>query len=199
MGRNSGGVSGSSGGSGYEFTPDKIQDVKIGLMDYAQQDRWNRNADYQAGFNADAMLVVEKVAESKKNLGLAQTIAKDVTSRPNWKKYGYKFSEKQAFIIARAALQNGLVHKSIIFDKVKIRTKPSKPASTKVQTSSTKTSVGASILGKHGQGTISRIITKSTGYVEVRYSNGTTSKEMAFNLKGADGRPLRNKPGAKSR
>lgn len=199
MGRNSGGVSGSSGGSGYEFTPDKIQDVKKGLMDYAQKDRWNRNADYQAGFNDDAMLVVEKVAESKKDLGLAQTIAKDVTSRPNWNKYGYKFSEKQAFIIARAALQNGLVHKSIIFDKVKVRTKPNKSAPTKVQTSSTKTSVGASILGKHGQGTISRIITKSTGYVEVRYSNGTTSKEMAFNLKGADGRPLRNKPGAKSR
>lgn len=58
--------------------------------------------------------------------------------------------------------------------------------------SSTKIVSGASISSpKYGSGTISRVITKSTGYVEVKYSNGSIRKEMAFNLNGEDGKPLK--------
>lgn len=35
---------------------------------------------------------------------------------------------------------------------------------------------------KNGNGTITAIITKSTGYVEVSFENGSIKKEMAFNL-----------------
>lgn len=47
---------------------------------------------------------------------------------------------------------------------------------------------------KYGKGVIETIITKSTGYVEVRYENGTLRKEMAFNLTDENGTPLRKAP-----
>jgi KaiC/GvpD/RAD55 family RecA-like ATPase len=47
---------------------------------------------------------------------------------------------------------------------------------------------------KYGEGVISRIITKSTGYVEVKYSNGSIRKEMAFNLTDENGEALKSKP-----
>lgn len=51
------------------------------------------------------------------------------------------------------------------------------------------------VLNKKGEkGTISRIITKSTGYVEVSYENGTSKKEMAFNLTDEAGVPLKKAP-----
>lgn len=51
------------------------------------------------------------------------------------------------------------------------------------------------ILNKKGQrGTITRIITKSTGYVEVSYDNGSTKKEMAFNLTDENGMSLKSAP-----
>lgn len=56
-----------------------------------------------------------------------------------------------------------------------------------------KIQIGTSVIGKHGKGVISAIITKSTGYVEVDY-NGKKSKEMAFNLTGEDGQSLKAKP-----
>ena len=49
------------------------------------------------------------------------------------------------------------------------------------------------ISSKHGAGVITRIITRSTGYVEVDF-NGTLRKEMAFNLTDANGNSLKNKP-----
>lgn len=50
------------------------------------------------------------------------------------------------------------------------------------------------VLNKKGQkGTITRIITKSTGYVEVTYENGSVKKEMAFNLTDENGISLKNK------
>lgn len=52
--------------------------------------------------------------------------------------------------------------------------------------------IGTEVNGKLGKGTITRIITKSTGYVEVRYSNGTLKKEMAFNLYDNEGNSLKN-------
>lgn len=47
---------------------------------------------------------------------------------------------------------------------------------------------------KNGHGVITRIITKSTGYVEVRYDNGSIRKEMAFNLSDGEGVPLKAMP-----
>ncbi len=60
-----------------------------------------------------------------------------------------------------------------------------------------KIAIGTQVLGKIGQGTITKIITKSTGYVEVTYYSGTVKKEMAFNLTDLDGNSLKNKPVAK--
>jgi hypothetical protein len=50
------------------------------------------------------------------------------------------------------------------------------------------------VTGKHGNGVIASIITKSTGYVLVNWENGCVSKEMAFNLTGEDGEALKSKP-----
>lgn len=46
---------------------------------------------------------------------------------------------------------------------------------------------------KFGIGVITKIITKSTGYVEVNY-NGSIKKEMAFNLTDINGESLKAKP-----
>jgi hypothetical protein len=54
--------------------------------------------------------------------------------------------------------------------------------------------IGISVNGSSGIGTITKIITKSTGYVEVSYKNGKTKKEMAFNLTSLEGEILKNKP-----
>lgn len=43
-------------------------------------------------------------------------------------------------------------------------------------------------------GTITKIITKSTGYVEVTFDNGDVKKEMAFNLKNIEGETLKAIP-----
>ena len=46
----------------------------------------------------------------------------------------------------------------------------------------------------NGGNTITRVITKSTGYVELTRADGSTFKDMAFNLKDKDGNPLKKKP-----
>jgi len=58
----------------------------------------------------------------------------------------------------------------------------------------TKIEIGTKIIGKLGAGLITKIITKSTGYVEVTYNNGSLKKEMATNLKSENGEVLKNKP-----
>lgn len=58
-----------------------------------------------------------------------------------------------------------------------------------------KINIGTKVFNKKNQeGTITRIITKSTGYVEVAYLNGTTKKEMAFNLTDENGEALKAAP-----
>lgn len=57
-----------------------------------------------------------------------------------------------------------------------------------------KIQIGAKVNGKAGSGIISKIITKSTGYVEVSYDNGTIKKEMAFNLTNENGESLKSAP-----
>jgi hypothetical protein len=51
------------------------------------------------------------------------------------------------------------------------------------------------VFNKKGQkGIITRVITKSTGYVEVTLENGSITKEMAFNLKDENGVSLKKAP-----
>jgi len=57
-----------------------------------------------------------------------------------------------------------------------------------------KIQIGAVVVSsKYGTGVIVKIITKSTGYVEVDY-NGTLKKEMAFNLVDENGESMKAKP-----
>lgn len=53
---------------------------------------------------------------------------------------------------------------------------------------------GIKVIGKHGEGVITKIITKSTGYVEVAYNSGFVKKDMAFNLTDENGNSLKKKP-----
>lgn len=77
-----------------------IQSVKRGLIRYAKEDKWNRNTEYRLGFNSDAQGVIDQVA--KGNYGFASQVAETV------RRYGYRISEKQAYVIARAAVENNL-------------------------------------------------------------------------------------------
>ena len=213
MAKGSGGTRGASGGGssrskGFNlpegFTD--VQTVKEALMHYAKQDAWNKNTEYRLGFNADAMGVIEDIA--KGDHGLATTIAKDLTSRPNWNKYGANLSEKQAYVLAKAAVEGKHVPQKTIFDKsIKIKAQQDVArkaaahaakweAYSKTYTkSSTKVAVGSKVWDSKGKsGTISSIITKSSGYVTVKYDDGSVSKQMAFNLKGSDGNPLKKRP-----
>lgn len=54
-------------------------------------------------------------------------------------------------------------------------------------------SIGTKVQGKKGNGIIVKIITKSTGYVQVDY-NGSLVNEMAFNLLDENGVSLKSKP-----
>ena len=61
-----------------------------------------------------------------------------------------------------------------------------------------KIQIGATVTGKFGKGTISLIITKSTGYVQVTWESGKVSKEMAFNLTDESGESMKAKPAGKT-
>ena len=63
-----------------------------------------------------------------------------------------------------------------------------------------KINIGTKVFNKKNQeGTITKVITKSTGYVEVTYINGLIKKEMAFNLTDENGDSLKATPKAKKR
>jgi hypothetical protein len=79
-------------------TTEKIQVVKSSLVRYARADRWNRNTEYNLGFNDDAQWLIEMVADG--SFGFASDIASTV------KKYNYSVSEKQAYWIAKTAVEN---------------------------------------------------------------------------------------------
>lgn len=59
-----------------------------------------------------------------------------------------------------------------------------------------KFAIGTLVIGSKGKGTITAIITKSTGYVQVTYLTGEVKKEMAFNLKNEQGESLKATPKA---
>jgi hypothetical protein len=63
-----------------------------------------------------------------------------------------------------------------------------------------KINLGTKVFNKKNQeGTITKVITKSTGYVEVTYINGLVKKEMAFNLTDETGNSLKATPKAQKR
>ena len=62
-----------------------------------------------------------------------------------------------------------------------------------------KINIGTKVFNKKNQeGTITKVITKSTGYVEVTYSDGSVRKEMAFNLTDENGESLKAAPKVKN-
>lgn len=120
----------------------------------------------------------------------------------------WRVSEKQAYAMARGIAENqrenpkiaGLLSASV---SAKQKEKSQKIARQKkydeyektYKRSSTKVSVGSQVTDSKGRkGVISEVITPSSGYVTVRYNDGTTRKQMAFNLYGDDGNPLKKKP-----
>lgn len=183
-----------------------VNTVASSLQRYSKVDKWNDSTSYNLGFNSDAQGLVEKLAGG--DYGLASTIAKQATERPNWDKYGANFSSKQSYVMAKAAVDHGLVPKKTIFDSSttkKAAAAEARKSAAKAQKyedyskgyvkSSTKVAVGSRVHdSKKGWGTISGIITKSSGYVSVKYDSGSTGKAMAFNLKGEDGNPLKKRP-----
>lgn len=113
MGRNSGGVRGSSSSNqtAEEYNNKlgvTIQSIKGALLSYSQIDRRNRNTAYNMGFNDEALRVVDKLAGG--NYGLASTIAKQATERSGYNNYGARFSEKQAYVLAKAVYDNKLIN-----------------------------------------------------------------------------------------
>ena len=97
MAKTSGGVR-SNNRSRANRPPIDVQGVKRGLLNYAKIDRWNRSNDYYLGVNDQAQTVIDRVAAG--NYGFPSQVAQTV------KKYNYRISEKQAYVIAKAAVDN---------------------------------------------------------------------------------------------
>ena len=98
MAKSAGGVRSNDSSRANNRPPIDVQDVKRGLLDYAKIDRWNRSNDYYWGFNDQAQTVIDRVAAG--NFGFPSQVAQTV------KKYNYRISEKQAYVIAKAAVDN---------------------------------------------------------------------------------------------
>lgn len=77
---------------------ERVQEVKGFILRYAQIDRWNNNSASE--FNDEAQTIIELV--SKGAYGFASEIAQTVV------KYNFRISEKQAYWIARVAVENDL-------------------------------------------------------------------------------------------
>lgn len=98
MAKTSGGIRKNGMGRANNRHPVDVQAVKRGLLNYAKTDRWNRSNDYYLGFNDQAQTVIDKVAVG--NYGFPSQVAQTV------KKYNYRISEKQAYVIAKAAVDH---------------------------------------------------------------------------------------------
>lgn len=77
---------------------EKIQAVKSFLLRYAKIDKWNNNS--ASSFNDEAETIISLVA--KASLGFASDIASTV------EKNHFSVSEKQAYWIAKAAVENDM-------------------------------------------------------------------------------------------
>ena len=80
-----------------------INDVKIALLRYTKEDKWNRNTEYHLGFNDQAQDLIDDIANG--DFGFASDVAKSV------QKYNYSISEKQAYVIAKTAVEFNIVSK----------------------------------------------------------------------------------------
>ena len=77
----------------------KIQEVKSFLVRYAKIDRWNNNS--ASNFNDEAQSIIERIAIG--DYGFASEIAQTVV------KYNFSISEKQAYWVARTAVENEML------------------------------------------------------------------------------------------
>lgn len=89
-----------------DFSKVNVNDVKQGLMTYAQEYRGRYGTLSPKEYNSDAQRVIDVVADG--NYGFASQVATSV------KNSGYRISEKQAYVIARATIENKVTQ---IFNK----------------------------------------------------------------------------------
>lgn len=190
-----------------------IQFVKESLISWSQS-TMNHNSDgVSQEFNSQVKDLMKEVGEG--NYGVATSIAQRYNELGK-RKHGnpMQLSEKQAYVVARAAVDNGLVSdndRRMIFNyqnskdtEVQVSQKENRKRQKRAakyaeyektyQRSTTKIAIGSHVTDSKGRkGVITGIITPSTGYVTVDYG-GYKKKEMAFNLKGEDGNPLKKRP-----
>lgn len=204
----------SAGGSRATASEQNIHDLKgafykesqsYGGAGYMQSPLYGSRltpSEYDAR-TRDQREILTKLADG--NYGTASDIAKSTLSRMD-SQTAY-MSEKQAYVVSRAALENGLVNEdnNILSSARSARVSRAredaarelrrKEYNSTYTRSSTKMAVGSRITDSKGhKGTISKILTASSGYVEVKYDDGSVGKQMAFNLYGDDGNPLKKKP-----
>ena len=209
MAKGSGGTKSSSWRDKVNYNAtEHIDMLKESIVSYSERTMYHNADGISKGFHDDVAALVSEI--SKGDYGLATNIAKSYNNGGS----RFQLSEKQAYVLAKAAVDNNLIHQNessrvLNYHKLKdVRQKvtqkkqaeAAKKQAAKVEykknytKSTTKVAVGSKVTNKKGkQGVISSIITKSTGYVTVKYPDGTTSKEMAFNLTGEDGNPLKKK------
>lgn len=96
MAKTSGGNRG--GGKKNDFSKVEVNDVKQGLMTYAREYQGRYGTLSPKDYNSDAQRVIDVVADG--NFGFASQVATSV------KNSGYRISEKQAYVIARATIEN---------------------------------------------------------------------------------------------
>lgn len=96
MAKTSGEIRSEKKGGGKSSPTVDLQSVKQAILDYARVNHWTQNS--QVSFEEDIRSVIDSVADAPK-LGFASQVAQTV------KKYNYKVSEKQAYVIAKAATE----------------------------------------------------------------------------------------------
>ena len=201
MGRNSNGIRTSrQKQSDVNLSDVSVNSISSALSRYARINTWTEHSSVP--FMEQAQWMIDRVADgSDFGAQVAQTV----------KSHGYAISQKQAYIIATSAYRNKEVMRmtfgngegGIFRDRSRmiqqgiLRKKQKHKEKIDIANSGGKSrfkvDVGTQVTNEKGKsGVIKKIITKSTGYVLVDY--GTyTKKEMAFNLKGLDGKLLKLK------
>ena len=199
MGRNSNGVRGGANVSTRTQTADEynndlgvtVQSIKDALLSYASIDRWNRSSAYNMGFNDQATGLVEELA--KGDYGLASTIAKQAVERNGWGQYGARFSEKQAYVLAKSAYDNKVVKGELIFTdsskeaaemdarqraarSARRQRKKDREKSIKAAAESNKDYKVGSIVKEPRTGKKGRVVSTTDDIVEVDYGEGIKRK-----------------------
>ena len=97
MAKTSGGNRGG-GGKKNDFSKVEVNDVKQGLYTYAREYQGRYGTLSPKDYNSDAQRVVDAVADG--NYGFSSQVATSVRNS------GYRISEKQAYVIAKSAVDN---------------------------------------------------------------------------------------------